>query len=57
MKRSIKEVHELIKNKRDNAILQLVKQDNDLVKHQIYGSIMAYQDVLCLLEGSHLLEK
>ena len=57
MKRTIKEVYDLIVKKRDNAVAHLLRVDNNLLENQIYGSIQAYQDVLTLITSSHLLEK
>lgn len=67
MKRTIKEVYDLIKEKEDNAkkhldrLLTYIPSSNEPIKdpvcNQLKGSIDAYRDVLYLMESSHLLEK
>ena len=60
MKRTIKEVYDLIKKKRDSASIHitiLAEHDNYLAMNQVYGSMLAYEDVLFLIESSHLLEE
>ncbi len=66
MKRTAKEVYNLIKEKEDNAQKCLdrlliymplsTEPIKDPVCNQLKGSIDAYRDVLCLMESSHLLE-
>lgn len=57
MKRTIKEVYNLIKEKRDNAEKSSRIERVETVRHQLYGQEDAYNDVLRLIESSHLLEK
>lgn len=59
MKRTIKEVYDLIKEKRDNAEKDYKNTGGaEIIKASIlYGEKTAYEDVLCLIESSHLLEK
>lgn len=55
MKRTIKEVYELIKEKRNNAILSY--SNCSLEKRgELKGEIDAYYDVLLLIENSGLIE-
>lgn len=59
MKRTIKEVYDLIKEKRDNAYQSVIKYKNEdrLFYRECYGEENAYSDVLSLIESSHLLEE
>ena len=61
MKRTIKEVYDLIKEKRDNAINELVRLSKinalETDRKYVCGNKDAYQDTLSLIESSHLLEK
>ena len=63
MRRTIKEVRDLIKEKIENAKIDLER--NQLTNHvfpnqvkiaRLEGEIDAYNDVLTLIETSHLLE-
>lgn len=60
MKRTIKEVYEIIEAKRDEALLgrDRMYQIKDYGAVNRYcGNIEAYTDVLCLIYSSHLLEE
>ena len=57
MIRTIKEVYDLIVEKRDNARQYLEKQNDELYRQGMLGNINAYNDVLSLIESSHLLEE
>lgn len=67
MKRTIKEVYDIIKEKEDSArkhldrLLTYIPSSTEPIKdpvcNQLQGCIDAYRDVLCLMESSHLLEK
>lgn len=58
MKRTIKEVYDLILEKRDNALNDEKANENDrFYLREITGAINAYEDVLCLIDSSHLLEE
>lgn len=63
MVRTIKEIHDLIKQKKENAEIDLTKsQYSNMVFpcperiSSLQGEIAAYNDVLILIETSHLLE-
>lgn len=55
MKRTIKEVYELIKEKRGNAIVDLSNCPLEK-RDELKGEIDAYYDVMVLIENSGLLE-
>lgn len=58
MKRTIKEVYDLIKEKRDNALNDYRRCKGEVVRpSELKGEIDAYNDVLSLIESSHLLEE
>lgn len=67
MKRTIKEVYNLIKEKEDSAqkhlerLLTYIPPSTEPIKdpvcNQLQGSINAYRDVLYLMESSHLLDE
>jgi hypothetical protein len=57
MKRTIKEVYDLIKEKMDNAENELKKEEDKLYRMGLRGEIEAYKDVLYLIENSHLSEE
>lgn len=57
MKRTIKEVYDLIKEKQYNSQMGSIKETFKKDKLLCLGQSQAYQDVLSLLESSHLLEK
>lgn len=58
MKRTINEVYDLIVEKRDNALNDEKANENDrFYLREITGAINAYEDVLCLIDSSHLLEE
>lgn len=65
MKRTISEVIDLIKQKKENAESNLAYINNlypgslekMLTKGEIIGTIKAYTDILALLESSHLVEQ
>ena len=57
MKRTIKEIYDLIVEKRDNAKKRKLGSAKNLAKfHILLGLIEAYQNVLSLIESSGLLE-
>ena len=64
MQRTLKEVHNLLKQKVENARIDLEKsQLSNLVFpctekiFRLQGEIEAYEDVITLIETSHLLEE
>lgn len=58
MKRTIKEVYDIIKEKQKNSENDAHFSAFDPAKQmRLQGERNAYQDVLCLIESSHLLEE
>ena len=57
MKRSIKKVYNLIIIKKFNAANEFHHTNNTSKEYELLGTIRAYQDVLSLIESSHLLEE
>ena len=57
MKRTIKEVYDLVKEKQYNSQMGSIKETFKKDKLLCLGQAQAYQDVLSLLESSHLLEE
>jgi len=57
MKRTIKEVYDLIKEKQYNSQMGSIKEMFKKDKLLCLGQSQAYQDILSLIESSHLLEE
>jgi len=64
MKRTIQEVYEIIKEKRENARIDLERifnvdgKPSDIARqYKTIGYIEAYTDVIALIESSHLIDQ
>ena len=61
MKRTLKEIYELIKEKYKNANADMLRTLDEKVRdnqklYQLKGEVLAYYDVLLLIESSEVLE-
>lgn len=56
MKRTINEIYDLIKQKKDNAQRDFEIEKDREKANRLYGELCAYVDVICLIESSQVLE-
>ena len=58
MQRTINEIYELIKQKKENALIDLkLNERNPLKSFNLQGEIDAYTDIICLIESSGLINQ